>query len=227
MKILVIEDQEKLAQLLKKGLKQKGFNVDYVTDGEEGQKRIELYHKDYDLILLDLMLPKRSGFEVCKNVRSVGITTPILVLTAKDDVADKVALLDSGADDYLVKPFAFKELVSRINAILRRPKISYQEELKVGDLNLNPQTRKVSYKNKELNLTLKEFNILEYLMQHPNQVINREQLIMNNWDFDVDSLNNIVDVYINRLRNKIDERREGEVIETVRGIGYRLKVESA
>lgn len=224
MKILVIEDHEKLAKLLKKGLKPKGFTVDYVTDGEAGQKRIEFYHKDYDLVLLDLMLPKKNGLEVCKSVRGLGIDTPILVLTAKDDIADKVALLDSGADDYMVKPFSFNELLSRINAILRRPKQTYYDSLAVGQLSLDPQTRKVTFKNRELDLTLKEFSILEYLMQHPNQVINREQLIMNNWDFDVDSLNNIVDVYINRLRNKLDEKRNEEIIETVRGIGYRLKV---
>lgn len=226
MKLLIIEDQKKLALLLKKALKQNGFLIDCVGDGEAGQKRIELYHKEYDLIILDLMLPKKSGFEVCRDIRSMGIATPILVLTAKDDVSDKISLLNCGADDYLVKPFSYKELLARIQAILRRPKQSFVKELIAGDLVLDPQTRKVYYQGKELELTLKEFSILEYLMRHPNQVINREQLLLNNWDFDVDSFNNIVDVYINRLRNKIDESRQKDVIETVRGIGYRLKVKT-
>lgn len=224
MKILIIEDQESLAKLLKEALKRKGFIADYVTDGEAGQKRIELYHKDYDLVILDLMLPKRSGYEVCKNIRALGINIPVLVLTAKDDLADKVSLLETGADDYLIKPFAFKELLARIQAILRRPKQTYTEELKVGDLTLNPTTRRVFFRDRELNLTLKEFSVLEYLMQHPNQAVNREQLILNNWDFDVDSLNNIIDVYINRLRNKLDTSNRESLIETVRGIGYRLKI---
>ena len=224
MKILVIEDQESLAQLLKKALKQEGFSVDYVTDGEAGQKRIELYHKDYELVIMDLMMPKKSGFEVCKNIREMGIAVPILILTAKDDVADKITLLNLGADDYLVKPFSFKELLARIQAILRRPKQSYSKELKAGPIRMNPQTREVFCGEKALNLTLKEFSILEYLMRHPDQVINRDQLLLNNWDFDMASFNNVVDVYINRLRNKLDKNRKSEIIETIRGIGYRLKV---
>ena len=229
MKILIIEDQEKLAQLLKKGLKREGITADYVLDGEAGQKRIEIHHRDYDLIVLDLMLPKRSGLEVCTNVRELGVATPILVLTAKDDVQDKINLLNAGADDYLSKPFSFDELLARIRAILRRPKPSYNNtEIKAGDFVLIPRTRKITYKDKELILTLKEFSILEYFMRHPNQVVSREELITNSWDFDVDAFNNVVDVYINRLRNKIEkgrsEKRLDNVIETVRGVGYRLKV---
>jgi DNA-binding response OmpR family regulator len=222
MKILAIEDQEQLAEFLKKGLKHNGFSLDYVTDGESGQKRIELYHDDYNLVLLDLMLPKRNGLEVCKNVRDLGITVPIIILTAKDNINDKVALFEAGADDYLVKPFSFKELIARINAVLRRPQKSYVKELKVGDLTINPKSLKAFYKDKELKLTLKEISILEYLMQNPNQVVSREQLLMNNWDFNSDQFNNVIDVYMNRLRNKIDGDRHKDIIETVRGVGYRL-----
>lgn len=224
MKILIVEDQEKLANLIKKGLKKEGFSADYVTDGEAAQSRIEYHYKDYDLIILDLMLPKKNGLEICKDVRELGISTPILILTAKDDVQDKVNLLNAGADDYLVKPFLFDELMARIRAILRRPKPTYVDEVSAGQLILNPKTRKVLYGKKEINLTLKEFGILEYLMRHPNQVVNREELITNNWDFDIDAFNNVVDVYINRLRNKLDSNRNEEIIETVRGMGYKLKV---
>jgi len=224
MKILIVEDQEKLANLIKRGLKKEGFTADYVTDGEQAQTRIEYHYKDYDLIILDLMLPKKSGLEICTNVRELGISIPILILTAKDDVQDKVNLLNAGADDYLVKPFLFDELMARIRAILRRPKPTYIDEVKAGQLTLNPKTRKVLYGEKEISLTLKEFGILEYLMRHPNQVVNREELITNNWDFDIDAFNNVVDVYINRLRNKLDSKRSEEIIETVRGMGYRLKV---
>lgn len=222
MKILIVEDKENLASLLKKGLKKEGITADCVFDGEAGQRRIEMHHKDYDLIVLDLMMPKKDGLEVCRSVRELGIITPILILTAKDNVQDKINLLNAGADDYLVKPFSFDELLARIRAILRRPKISYQDELKAGDFLLNPQMRKITYKEKELPLTLKEYSIIEYLMRHPNQVVSREDLITNSWDFDADTFNNVVEVYINRLRKKIHTGGE-KVIETVRGVGYRLK----
>jgi len=222
MKILIIEDQENLAQLMKRGLEKEGYAADYVTDGEAGQTRIELHNKDYDVIMLDLMLPKRSGFEVCKNVRQSGISTPILVLTAKDSLEDKVALLDLGADDYLVKPFQFDELLARIRALTRRPEKVLPVELKVNDLVLNSANKAISKGGEDIKLTLTEFRLLEYLMRHPNQVVERESLVDNIWDFNFDSFSNIVDVYINRLRKKIDKGKDSNLIETVRGVGYRI-----
>ncbi len=222
MRILIIEDQESLAKLLKKGFEKEGYAADYVLDGESGQRRIELHHKDYDVIVLDLMLPKRSGFEVCKNVRSFGITTPVIILTAKDSEDDKVSLLDSGADDYIVKPFSFKELLARVRALTRRPETSLPTELTVGDLVLRPSVKSVFLKDKEIKLTLTEFRLLEYLMRNPNQVLEREAITTNIWDFDFDSFSNIVDVYINRLRKKIDFGKKNGLLKTVRGVGYKI-----
>lgn len=224
MKILIIEDQEKLAKLIKKGLEQEGYTADYLMDGESGQRRLELNHKDYDLLILDLMLPRKSGYEVCKNIRDLKISIPVLVLTAKDGVEDKVSLLDAGADDYIVKPFSFKELLARVRALLRRPESVLPNKLQVGNLILNRTTREAFVDNKEIRLTLKEFALLEFLMRRPNQVVDREQIITNVWDFDVDLFNNIVDVYINKLRNKIDGKKARKTIETVRGVGYRIRV---
>ncbi|MFZ3074449.1 MAG: two-component system response regulator RppA [Minisyncoccales bacterium] len=223
MKILIIEDEENLAKLLKIGLEREGYAVDYVLDGEQGQRRIEMHHTDYDLVICDLMLPKRNGLEICKNIRQYNISLPILVLTARDSVEDKVTLLDAGADDYLVKPFHFNEVLARIRALTRRPEKVLPTELKVGGLSLNAAMRKAAKDGKEINLTLKEFRLLEYFMRHPGQALRREDIIENIWDFDFDSMSNIIDVYINRLREKIGDKN-GQVIETVRGVGYRLKV---
>jgi DNA-binding response OmpR family regulator len=222
MKILIIEDQEKLAKLLRKGLKREGYAADYLTDGEAGQKRIELHHGNYDLIILDLMLPNRSGYEICKSVREQGIQTPVLVLTAKDNLEDKISLFDVGADDYLVKPFQFKEVLARIRALTRRPKNVLPLSLQIGDLILNPATRKVFRGQSEIKLTLKEFRLLEYLMSRPNRVVEREDIISNIWDFDFDSFSNVVDVYINRLRKKIENGVNKLSIETIRGVGYKI-----
>lgn len=223
MRILIVEDEEKLAKALKKGLETEGYAVDYILDGEAGQRRIELSHKDYDLVVLDLMLPKKDGFEICKNVRALGITLPILVLTARDATDDKVSALDIGADDYLVKPFSFEELNARIRALLRRPEQSLPTELVAKDLILNATTRKVYRKNKEIELTLKEFGLLEYLMRHANQVLTREQILDHLWDFAFDSFSNIVDVHMKNLRKKIDYGHSEQLLETIRGVGYKIK----
>ena len=223
MKILIVEDNEKLAKGLKEGLEKEGFTADFVLDGETGQRRIELYHKDCDLVILDLMLPKKDGLTILKNIRKQNINIPVLVLTAKDTTADIVFGLDGGADDYLTKPFSFTEFFARIRALLRRPKKSLPIELKVGDLTLNTATRKVFRKGKEIPLTLKEFGLLEYLMRHPNQVISREQILFNLWGFDFTSFSNVVDVHIKNLRKKIDCGHQEKLLETVRGIGYRIK----
>ncbi|MDP3882512.1 MAG: response regulator transcription factor [Candidatus Staskawiczbacteria bacterium] len=222
MRVLIIEDQESLAKLLKKGFEREGYAADYVLDGESGQKRIELHNGDYDIIVLDLMLPKKNGYEVCKAVRSFGVSTPIIILTAKDSEEDKVALLDTGADDYIVKPFSFRELLARVRALTRRPETSLPTELKMGDLVLQPALKTAFIRDKEVKLTLTEFRLLEYLMRNPNQVLEREAITTNIWDFDFDSFSNIVDVYINRLRKKIDSGRKNRLLKTVRGVGYKI-----
>ena len=222
MKILIIEDQEQLAKLIKKGLKQEGYAADYLTDGESGEKRAVLHNEDYDLIILDLVLPKKGGLEICQNLRRMNIQTPILILTAKDGTQSRVSLLDAGADDYLVKPFEFKELLARIRAITRRPKKNLPEELSVDNLTLNPVTRKVIRGGKEINLTLKEFRVLEYLMRHYDEAVSREDIVCNLWDFDFDSMSNVLDVFINKIREKVDKDHPKKLIKTVRGIGYKL-----
>ena len=223
MRILIIEDEVKLAESLKKGLEKEGYAADFVTDGEAGQRRIEMSHNDYDVIILDLMLPKKDGFEVCRNVRAQGITTPILVLTARDATDDKVDALDAGADDYLVKPFSLSELLARIRALLRRPEEVLPIELSVQDLRLNTSTRKVYRRDREVSLTLKEFGLLEYLMRHPNQVLTREQILDHLWDFAFDSFSNVVDVHMKNLRKKVDGDTNEKLLETIRGVGYRIK----
>lgn len=223
MRILIVEDEEKLALSLKKGLEKEGFAVDYIMDGEAGERRIIISHKDYDLIILDLMLPGKDGFQICKSAREQKITTPILVLTARDATDDKVAALDAGADDYLVKPFSFEELMARVRALLRRPEQTLPNELVAKDLKLDTVTRQVTRKGKELNLTLKEFNLLEYLMRHADQVLTREQILDHLWDFAFDSFSNVVDVHIKNLRKKIDGAHHEKLLETIRGVGYRIK----
>ena len=223
MKILVVEDEEDIALLMKKSLKQEGYAVDHLADGLAAQKRIEMSSADYDLIIMDLGLPGRSGYEVCGNVRELGIETPILVLTGKGELDSKVKLLNAGADDYLVKPFELKELFARIRAITRRPKAKLPEKLKLGDLSLDPSTRKVFRADKEITLSLKEFRLLEYFMRRPNVAISRQDLLDNIWDSNFDSMSNILDVFIKKLRNKIDKGHKDKLIETVWGIGYKLK----
>jgi DNA-binding response OmpR family regulator len=223
MKILVIEDNKKLAKSIKKGLEQEGYAVDYLTDGEAGQRRIEVSSKDYDLVILDLMLPKRDGITVCKNWRDQNVMTPVIMLTAKDANEDKIIGLDSGADDYLIKPFSFPELLARIRALLRRPTNALPAKLKIKDLVLDESSRKVFRGQREISLTLKEFSILEYLMRHPNQVLNREQIISHVWDFAFDSFSNLIDVHIKNLRKKLDGKDDEKILETIRGVGYRIK----
>jgi DNA-binding response OmpR family regulator len=223
MRILVIEDQENLAKLLKSGLESEGFSVDYLLDGESGLNRLLMSSDDYDLVLLDLMLPKIDGMTICKEVRSKKLSIPILMLTARDGADDLIMGLNLGADDYLVKPFSFEVLIARINAILRRPKPVLPVELKAHDITLDTTSRRVFRNNKEIKLTLKEYSMLEYLMRHPDQVLNREQIITNSWDFAFDSFSNVVDVHITNLRKKIGDKK-GKILETIRGIGYKISL---
>src|SRR3989344_1018341 len=222
MKILIVEDQEKMAKMIRTGLKKEGYAADYLTDGKTAQRRIELNYEDYDVIVLDLDLPSKGGLEICKDVRKLNISTPILVLTGNKDLESKVTLLDAGADDYLINPFEFKELLSRIRALTRRPKQVMQTELKIADIALNPATHKVVVAGQQVEFTLKEFRILEYLMQRPNQVLEREDILSNIWDFDYNSFSNVLDVFINKIRGKIDNGRPNSLIQTVRGIGYKM-----
>ncbi len=223
MRILVVEDEEKLAEALSQGLTKKGYAVDTIGNGQKAFDRIALNHIDYDLIVLDLMLPDMDGLMITKKMREGDITTPILILTARDEVESKVDLLLSGADDYLVKPFSFEELCARIQTLLRRPQDSLSTTLKVGELELDPVSRKVTKEGDELLLTLKEFVLLEYFMRNPEKVINREELLSHLWDFNYNSFSNVVDVHVKNLRKKLDPKHPERILQTVRGVGYRLK----
>ena len=221
MRILIVDDDQRLCDTLKRGLEENTFAVDCVHDGEEG----EIYGSNdiYDLLILDIMMPKKDGVQVCRELRTRNINTPILMLTGKDTVEDRVKGLDTGADDYLVKPFSFSELLARVRALLRRQDKSRSPELKAGDLTLNTVTHEVYRQQEQIMLTSKEFAILEYLMRNPNAVISRGMIEEHAWDCNFDSLSNLVDVYIGRLRQKIDPEQGKAIIETVRGAGYRLR----
>ena len=223
MRILVVEDEPKLAAVIAKGLTQKGYAVDTIHDGQEALTRLLVHGKDYDLVLLDLMLPTKSGSEICTEVRAHGVTVPIVILTARSETEHKVQLLLSGADDYVVKPFSFDELLARIQAILRRPSESVPTVLEVGNIKLNPATHQAWHGGEELQLTLKEFSLLEYFLRHPNEVINREDLLTHLWDFNYEAFSNVVDVHIKNLRQKLDREGEPSLLETIRGIGYRFR----
>jgi len=222
MRILVVEDSRRLAGIIRRGLQENANAVDNAYDGEEAQYMAET--TPFDLIVLDIMLPKKDGVTVCRELRSKGINTPILMLTAKDTTEDKVTGLDSGADDYLVKPFAFTELMARIRALLRREALPKTPKLQVGDLTMDVQTREVWRGQRKIELTAKEYSILEYFMRRPNVVVTRTMLGENVWDYEFDGISNIIDVYVRRLRRKIDEDGQGSLIQTLRGAGYRLRV---
>jgi two-component system, OmpR family, response regulator len=223
MRILVVEDEPKLAAVVAKGLTSKGYAVDTLHDGQEALTRLLVHGRDYDLVLLDLMLPSKTGLEICTEVRAQGVTVPILILTARSETEHKVSLLLSGADDYVVKPFSFPELLARIQAILRRPAETIPTILEVGDIKLDPATHKAWLRDVELSLTLKEFGLLEYFLRRPNEVINREDLLTHLWDFNYESFSNVIDVHIKNLRQKLDSSNEQSVLETIRGIGYRFR----
>jgi DNA-binding response OmpR family regulator len=222
MRILIAEDQEKLALSIKKGLEHNGYAVDVVHDGGQALRRMEHENKNYDLLILDIMLPTTDGITICKTLRQMKISTPILMLTAKDTVNDRVAGLDVGADDYLVKPFAFEELVARIRALLRRPAETVIVELNQNGITLNTVTRKVTRSNKEIELTTKEFSILEQFLQHPNEVLTRDKIMSHVWDFAFEGFSNVVDSHIKNLRKKLQKKNE-TLFETVHGVGYRFK----
>ena len=222
MRLLIVEDEKDLAENLKKGLTEQGYAVDIALDGEEGSFMAET--ETYDLIILDLMLPKMDGITLCKKLREEKNHTPILMLTAKGELEDKVKGLNSGADDYLVKPFAFEELLARVRALTRRPQNGWEARLKVGDLELDSVLYEVKRGGKTITLSRKEFALLEYLMRNPNKILNKDQIIAHVWDYDADILPNTVEVYIGYLRKKIDIAfpNSKNLIQTVRGFGYKI-----
>ena len=223
MRLLVIEDEAKVAQALKEGLESEHYEVVVAKTGEDGFFRANA--EMYDLIVLDLMLPERDGIEVLTTLRRRGMQTPILILTAKDAVEDRVLGLDSGADDYLVKPFAFPELLARIRALLRRGRIDQVLRLKAGDLEMDLVTRKVTRGNQLLDVTAREFELLEYLLRHQNQLVSREMLTRDVWKEPTRAtpLDNVIDVHIARLRKKVDQGFPLKLIHTVRGVGFILR----
>ncbi|MBX4198095.1 response regulator transcription factor [Candidatus Parcubacteria bacterium] len=224
MKILLIEDDQALNSSLKASLEHEGYAVTPFLDGAKALKHLLLNSMDYDMVIVDWMLPGKSGVEICKEARERKVQIPMLMLTGKDATTDKVNALDSGADDYLTKPFSLDELLARVRALMRRPKQALKNELACGNIILNISTRKVYCSNKEVQLTLKEFNILEYFIRHPNQVLTRDEVLDHVWDYNFSSFSNIMDVHINNLRKKLKKAGDSASIETVRGVGYRLKV---
>jgi heavy metal response regulator len=220
MRILVVEDEIKVANFIKKGLEEEHYAVDTAHDGESGLYLSEV--NDYDLIVLDLMIPKIDGLEVLRKIRSHKNNVPILVVTAKDSTEDIVKGLDSGCDDYLTKPFEFKVLLARVRALLRRERADAEPVLKLADLALSPVTHKVTRGGKEIELTSKEYALLEYFMTNPNRVLTRTMISEHVWDYHFDSMTNVIDVYVNYLRKKIDKGFEPRLIHTIRGVGYIL-----
>ena len=224
MRVLLIEDDVMITRLLKEGLEDESYAVDVANDGSEGYRTAAA--DDYDVIILDIMLPEMNGYEVCRALRNDGNKTPILMLTARDAERDIVEGLDMGADDYLAKPFSFDVLLARIRALLRRPNEKLEEVLQVGDLKLDPSSKKVTRASQEINLTAKEYGVLEYLMRNKGKVLSKEQIISHVWDFDADVLPNNVELFIMFLRRKIDKPFKSKLIHTVSGFGYKLEEKS-
>ena len=221
MRILIVEDEAKMAGLIRKGLRQEGMATDIAAKGEDALWMAG--STEYDAIILDLMLPGIDGLEVSRRLRDDGVWSPILMLTARDGVRDRVAGLDSGADDYLVKPFSYAELLARLRALARRGGAERPTELRVGDLRLDPAKRRVWRGDSEIELSAKEFSVLEVFMRRPGEVLSRFQLLEHAWDYEYENRSNIVDAYVRLLRHKVDRPFEVSSIETVRGAGYRLR----
>jgi two-component system OmpR family response regulator len=225
MRILVVEDEARMASLVKRGLEEEGYAVDIAGNGEDG---VWLGTENpYDAVVLDVLLPDIDGFEVCRRLRAAGRWAPILMLTARDAVPDRVRGLDAGADDYLTKPFSYSELLARLRALLRRGSHERPAALTVGDLTLDPATRDVRRGDQPVDLTPKEFSLLEYFMRHPGEALTRTQILEHVWDFAFDGDSNVIEVYVRYLREKVDRPFGRQSLETVRGVGYRLRDEGA
>ena len=221
MRILVVEDQAKVASFIVKGLKEERYAVDLAETGAAGLELAQL--NPYDLIVLDVMLPEMNGYQVCEALRQKHIKTPIMMLTARDSVADKVRGLDAGADDYLTKPFSFDEFLARLRALLRRGQHLVEPKLSAADLQLDPVSHEVTRAGKRLELTAKEYGLLEFLLRNKNRIVTRTSIIEHVWDIHFDSDTNLVDVYIRYLRRKLDDDHEVKLIHTVRGVGYVIR----
>lgn len=221
MRILIVEDEKKLAGFIRRGLKERNYAVDVAYDGNEGFFLAD--SNPYDLIILDIMLPQKDGISICQELRKNKNETPILMLTARDEVEDKIGGLDAGADDYLTKPFAFGELLARVRALIRRKHGAKTTKIKVADLELDQLTHKVARAGKSIELTSTEYSLLEYLMLNANQVVTRTMISEHVWSDDFDSFSNVINVYINYLRQKIDSNFEKKLIHSIRGTGYVLK----
>ncbi len=223
MRILIVEDEKRLADFIKNGLQEQKYLVDVVFDGEEGEYNVMT--NDYDLIILDILLPKKNGWEVCESLRSAGVETPIIMLSALSDVSDRIRGLEKGADDYLTKPFMIAELVARVNALLRRAHKITQPVIRIRDLELDIAARKVKRAGEDIQLTNKEFALLEYLIMNKNKVVTRTMISEHVWDIHFDAGSNVIDVIINFLRKKIETEGGDKLIHTIRGAGYMLKDE--
>lgn len=225
MRILLVEDESDAAAMLAKGLREESYAVDLAEDGEKALAQIYLH--DYDLIILDVMLPRKDGLEVCREVRAGGSAVPILMLTARDTVEDRIAGLDTGADDYLVKPFDFEELLARVRALLRRQPLLSPQVIRVDDLSIDTRTRRVTRRGREVELTAKEYALLEYLARHADEVVSRSDIAEHVWDENLDPFSKVIEVFIQRLRRKIDDGHRIQLIHTRRGEGYILTTRGA
>jgi two-component system, OmpR family, response regulator len=223
MRVLVVEDEVKMAGLIRRGLREEGIAADVAERGEDALWMAG--STDYDAVVLDVMLPGIDGFETCRRLRRDGVWSPVLMLTARDAVEDRVAGLDGGADDYLTKPFSFAELLARLRALARRGPVERPVQLEVGGLRMDPATRQVWRGEEEISLSAKEFALLETFMRRPGEVLSRYQLLEHAWDYDYENRSNVVDVYVRYLREKVDRPFDADSIETVRGAGYRLRKE--
>lgn len=221
MHILIVEDEKKVASFIQRGLEAEHYSVDVAYDGETGLAR--LFNGEYDLVILDVMLPKRDGLSLLREARRRGVQIPMLLLTARDTLQDKVAGLDQGADDYLTKPFAFEELLARVRALLRRGTPTQPAVLVLADLSLDPSSRQVTRAGRKIELTAKEFALLEFFLRNPGRVLSRALIAQHVWGVDFDTFTNVIDVYVKYLRKKIDADFEPKLIHTVRGAGYVLK----
>ena len=223
MRVLIVEDEVKMASLVRRGLREEGLSADVAIKGEDALWMAG--STQYDTIVLDVMLPGIDGFETCRRLREEGVWAPVLMLTARDAVEDRVAGLDTGADDYLTKPFSFVELLARLRALVRRGPVERATVLAVGDLNLDPAARRVWREQTDISLSAKEFALLETFMRHPGQVLDRLQLLEHAWDYEYENRSNVIDVYVRYLREKIDRPFGVDSLETVRGAGYRLRAD--
>jgi heavy metal response regulator len=224
MRILIVEDEPKIARFIDKGLREEGYSVDIARNGEEALSFVE--SAPYDVIILDLLLPKVDGITVCRRIRDSNLNVSILILTARDSIEDRVTGLDAGADDYLVKPFAFVELLARMRALLRRPKALTNNVLRIGDLEMDVVKHRVERGGAQIDVTPKEYSLLEYMMRNQGQVLTRTQIMEHVWNYDFFAGSNVVDVYIRYLRKKIDEGMDIKLIKTIRGVGYTICEES-